>query len=672
MNPVKEEKRKLTKKEIDIILSTLKPKVNTETAIQCSENNKQIVRKQLSSIEIYPSMIKPLAQTIYKKYNRALAEHGEMVGIQAASSIGEPTTQSTLNTFHQAGQSSKVTNMGVPRLQEIMDASKKPKTPSCLLFLKDDVIDKYSSLIKKNPDNKEYKLKCLDRLESYRKYIVHTKIKDILEKKELKYVLGENLTKKQIKHPLGLISYNEYKEPWWSSLSKEIYGESEIAKDMWIIELTFKLEELYKYQLTLVEIAKIIENTESFSSSNSKRKKKVICNFGTSTSPLEYGIIEVYIDYNLVISDDSSKLKFDDESDYELINESNLNYFYARDIVLPIILNIPVCGIEGISKIYPNEYNGKWGIDTQGANFSKLLKLPFIDFKSLYCDDFWQVYNILGIEAARDILFEELRKALSFEAFINPRHIELLADSMTKTGVITSVRREGIKRTEVGPISKSAFEKIVENFTIAGVFAEQENIKSVSSRITMGRMANIGTNVSKICIPINKQEDVISKEKIIKQRKAFDILNLNKKSDDLIEKFYSLLEKVKLNRPLKITEVADMETSYYITIDCGSNHKDEIPEKNISTYITLLKKQPDIERVNIVEKNNRKKIVIIEVIKKFDMDMEEEENDDENDENEENKENDESKQAKIQLIESDVEESEEDIGEDEDYYDDDD
>ena len=59
-----------------------------------------------------------------------------MVGALAAQSLGEPATQMTLNTFHYAGVSAKNVTLGVPRLKEIINISKKPKTPSLTVFLK--------------------------------------------------------------------------------------------------------------------------------------------------------------------------------------------------------------------------------------------------------------------------------------------------------------------------------------------------------------------------------------------------------------------------------------------------------------------------------------------------------------------------------------------------------
>lgn len=66
---------------------------------------------------------------------QAVAFPGEMIGTVAAQSIGEPTTQMTLNTFHFAGVSAKNVTLGVPRLTEIMNIAKNIKTPSLSVHL---------------------------------------------------------------------------------------------------------------------------------------------------------------------------------------------------------------------------------------------------------------------------------------------------------------------------------------------------------------------------------------------------------------------------------------------------------------------------------------------------------------------------------------------------------
>ena len=71
----------------------------------------------------------------YFKYARSLVQPGEAVGAVAAQSVGEPSTQMTLNTFHSAGQGNATA--GIPRLRElIMTASKKPANPTMTLAIR--------------------------------------------------------------------------------------------------------------------------------------------------------------------------------------------------------------------------------------------------------------------------------------------------------------------------------------------------------------------------------------------------------------------------------------------------------------------------------------------------------------------------------------------------------
>lgn len=74
---------------------------------------------------------KELTRLIYSKAVSASCEPGEPVGVLAAQSIGEPSTQMTLNTFHFAGRGEMNVTLGIPRLREILTvASANIQTPS--------------------------------------------------------------------------------------------------------------------------------------------------------------------------------------------------------------------------------------------------------------------------------------------------------------------------------------------------------------------------------------------------------------------------------------------------------------------------------------------------------------------------------------------------------------
>ncbi|NJE48939.1 DNA-directed RNA polymerase subunit A'' [Thermococcus sp. 9N3] len=79
--------------------------------------------------------VEAIIEETVKEYQNALVEPGEAIGTVAAQSIGEPSTQMTLNTFHYAGVAEINVTLGLPRIIEIVDARKNPSTPIMTVYL---------------------------------------------------------------------------------------------------------------------------------------------------------------------------------------------------------------------------------------------------------------------------------------------------------------------------------------------------------------------------------------------------------------------------------------------------------------------------------------------------------------------------------------------------------
>jgi DNA-directed RNA polymerase I subunit RPA1 len=87
---------------------------------------------------------------IFLKYLTSLVQPGESVGVLAAESIGEPSTQMTLNTFHLAGNGAANVTLGIPRLREILMTSEKNiKTPIMILPFKNPTLENVKKLARK-------------------------------------------------------------------------------------------------------------------------------------------------------------------------------------------------------------------------------------------------------------------------------------------------------------------------------------------------------------------------------------------------------------------------------------------------------------------------------------------------------------------------------------------
>ena len=105
----------------------------------CEQNPQNLIKNKTKAPDALISK-KTFTSLLDMKYMKSVVDPGEAVGIVAGQSIGEPSTQMTLNTFHLAGHSAKNVTLGIPRLREIvMTASKTISTPTMTLHLNPEV-----------------------------------------------------------------------------------------------------------------------------------------------------------------------------------------------------------------------------------------------------------------------------------------------------------------------------------------------------------------------------------------------------------------------------------------------------------------------------------------------------------------------------------------------------
>ena len=91
---------------------------------------------KVKTADIKTDRVKRILDKTVEAFKKASVEPGESVGIVSAESIGEPSTQMTLNTFHFAGVAEMNVTLGLPRIIEILDGSKEISTPMMEIFLK--------------------------------------------------------------------------------------------------------------------------------------------------------------------------------------------------------------------------------------------------------------------------------------------------------------------------------------------------------------------------------------------------------------------------------------------------------------------------------------------------------------------------------------------------------
>ena len=434
------EKRKLTSSEIEYLISfiELNKDIPLATAKSVLDRNKERLRNQLVSIEIYPSVIESLKILLEKEYNESLINPGQSVGIIAAQSIGERNTQNTLNTFHKAGQSEKSVLAGVPRFQEILNTTKDPKAKSCRIFFREC----------------NYDIKKLRDL-----------IRDSLVEIKLKNIVSSFTIHRE---KVNRVWYKDFKilyggEDWFIDFEKDNFKSS--------IELKIDTDVIYKYKIEYEKIVRVI--LEKFGGDLS-------CVF----SPDNIGIIDIFVDTS-DISLPTNRVGY--------IDTDNMYDIYIEECVIPEIYKIIICGIEGIENIYYT-YNddGEWYVDTDGSNYRGLLQVPFIDKARSVSNNMWEVYEVLGIEATREFL---IRECLDIMESINICHVKLLAERMTFSGTISSISRYTMRTDDSGPMSKASFEESTDNFLRAAYNTELETTDGVSASIICGKKAKNGTGI---------------------------------------------------------------------------------------------------------------------------------------------------------------------------------
>ena len=185
-----------------------------------------------------------LCESIINIYKQSLVNPGEMVGMVGAQSIGEPTTQMTLNTFHFAGISSKSNvTRGVPRIEELLTLTKKPKNPSLTIYL-----DHETSM------DIDSSYKAASKIE-------HTRLIDIVKKAEIYYEPDEYESLIDEDDEM-MKDYVEF-----SDIIRKCYGEEESKEDVedvdennnWIIRLELNETQMLDMNITNEDIHYILK-----------------------------------------------------------------------------------------------------------------------------------------------------------------------------------------------------------------------------------------------------------------------------------------------------------------------------------------------------------------------------------------------------------------------------
>lgn len=415
-----------------------------------------------------------LLETIYMKYKQAIVHPGEMVGIIAAQSVGEPTTQLTLNTFHNVGVASKANvTRGVPRIEEILRLTKNPKTKSLTIPLK--------SLDMENRD----------RAMKYANMIEHTRLSDLVKSVQIYYDPDD--AKSVIEEDQKMIDqYYEF-ETMVTECTQTMLDEQ--TKSKWIIRMEMNADTLLQKNISMDDIYFAISTVYA---------EKASC---------------IYSDYN------DSKLVFrirtvkTDKKDKNTVLDASDEIYLLKNFQEAMLKKIILRGVDGISKVIPFKQpkmvfeDGKyvkkdtWLLDTTGSNLLEVLGLNFIDAENTYSNDIYEIFQTLGIEAARQAIMIELMEVMApNDVYINYHHLSVLCDRMTYAKDMVAVYRSGILKDDLGPVAKATFEMHTEMLLQAARHANMDTMKGVSANVMCGQFGYFGTGAFQIMLDLEAME----------------------------------------------------------------------------------------------------------------------------------------------------------------------
>lgn len=377
----------------------------------------------------------------------------------------------TLNTFHYSGVSAKSqTTTGVPRLKELLTISKNLKTPSLNVFLKEPFADNMK-LAKKVSNN-----------------ITLCSVQDILSEIQLFYEIRDEDGNIQLYHEEDreiLEAYEHYQTPE----QKQVCAD----KSRWVIRIILNKSKMNQRNINMFDIyQKISSDLETVSDMSE-------CVYSDDNADNLLFRIQIYTEKNEP-----------DLTDNERVN----NNLYLK--VKKFYKNVGKIAIKGLSnitgsyldqtKVYAlNPEDGsfkktknQWNISTDGSNLADIINILEIDGLKTVSNNINEIYELFGIEAARQALIEEFTATLSATSYVNYRHICILADVMTKNGILLPIDIHGVKKSDIGPLARASFEETVDQLVKSSCFAEVDKMSGVSANIMLGQVPPCGTGTVQV------------------------------------------------------------------------------------------------------------------------------------------------------------------------------
>jgi DNA-directed RNA polymerase I subunit RPA1 len=530
---------------LDNHLGAISEKMHQSIKEYCEKNGKSLEENELSKEQ--------MELLIWMMSMRSMADPGEAVGCIAAQSVGEPSTQMTLNTFHLAGTGMANVTLGIPRLRElVMSASADLKTPIMNLPVSkrnndaeeegnaeglsgklrrvslDELLDPlnaitvtecvaYDELVEKAQREYRIRLTFAD-LKAVKKHfnVTMRDISGAARSYLLRAIIREckNLLKRTAAGVLtssvvGGSNRRNSDDSEDVNKEKSILAEKRNRADS-IAEEPVYLEEMGDVNSSDLDDDSTDEDKAKDKPESSKRTSK---KRGTNHGQPQWEGIPADV------------MKSPYFSDFKVVN-NHIDIVFSMPVVAKKLLmlaivedsvkNVFVQETPGIKNAFPlyNKQNKEWTVQTEGVNFEAIWQLPerddLIDVNHLRTNDVAAVARVYGAEAGRKCLIDQILAVFGvYGITIDSRHLCLIADYMFHTGKYVGMNRVGIRTTKAtSPFQKMSFETCASFLTASTVAGDTDKLTSPSSRIVVGRVAGTGTGTCDVLVDYERMGEL--------------------------------------------------------------------------------------------------------------------------------------------------------------------
>ncbi|KAL8276556.1 hypothetical protein RQP46_011046 [Phenoliferia psychrophenolica] len=409
---------------------------------------------------------------IEAKFNQSLAAPGEMCGTLAAQSIGEPATQMTLNTFHYAGVSSKNVTLGVPRLKEIINVATNLKTPTLTVYLDKEI----------GQD--------IEQAKEVQTLLSYTTLKTVTASTEIFYDPDPSAT--------VIEDDREFVEAFFAIPDEEV-EQNLHRQSPWLLRFELDRAKMLDKKLEMAFVASKISEV------------------------FEQDLFVIWSEDNsekLIIRCRALNEGDGDKDDGEEAEEEDI---FLKQLETSMLSTIALRGVEGIERVFMLKHKRnvisetgefetptEWVLETDGINLRKVLCIDGVDASRTMSNSVVEVFEVLGIEAARASLLRELRMVIEFDGSrVNYRHLSMLCDIMTNRGSIMAITRHGINRADTGALMRCSFEETVEILMEAAAIGEIDYCTGVAENVLLGQVAPMGTGAFELSLDMEMLKEVV-------------------------------------------------------------------------------------------------------------------------------------------------------------------